>query len=121
MTDYLHTYEDWQRRVIKRLTALERRKGRVGEAIAWATAAGVATVAATGITTVTFPAGRFTQAPIVHTTVQASAGGVVAVAFTNAAPTLTNFQVRIYSLGGAQVAGTVMWIAHQQTPTSATG
>jgi len=121
MTDYLHTYEDWQRRVGKRLTALERRKGRVGTAIAWATAAGVVNVAATGITAITFPVGRFTVPPVVQVTLQTSAGGVVAVPFVGAAPTLTGAQVRIFTLGGAQVAGVVMWTAHQQTSTSASG
>lgn len=121
MSTYLHTADDWMRRVNKRLTALERRRSRLGAGNPWAVATGRATVAATGITTVTFPDGRFTVPPIVQTTLYTSAGGVVAAAFTNAAPTLTGFQVRIYTVAGAQISGAVMWAAIQQTPTSATG
>ena len=121
MTEYLHTGEDWIRRVNRRITSLERRKSRLGAGNSWAVATGSTAVAATGITTITWPPGRFTVPPVVQTTAYAVAGGVVSVAFTNEPPTLTSFTVRIYTLGGAQVAGRVMWTATQQTPTSATG
>lgn len=81
--------------------------------------AGSTTTAASGVTTVTFPTNRFTVAPIV--TAYAMVSGSVSIAYTSAAPTSTNFGVRTFTLGGAQVAGTVYWQAVQMTPTTAAG
>lgn len=86
----------------------------------FAEAAGSASIAATGTTSIPFPAGRFTVAPLVEVTVITS-GGVVSVAYLGSPPTTTAVGVRIFTLGGAQAAGTVHWRAVQMTPTAAAG
>lgn len=69
---------------------------------------GTVAVAASGLTTVNFsPA--FAKVPNVIAYPWIS--GSVAFAYTSAAPTTASFTVRIYTAGGAQVAGTVMWAA----------
>lgn len=71
---------------------------------------GTTAVAASGVTTVTFaPAGFFTKPPIVL--IFPYIPGNVGLAYMAGAPTAANFQVRCYTTAGAQVAGSVMWIA----------
>lgn len=77
-----------------------------------ARASGTVAVAATGTTTVTFPASRFATAPIVVASVVES-GGVVAVCWISSVPTTSSFTVRVYANGGAQRAGTVHWMAEE--------
>lgn len=85
----------------------------------YATAAGFATVAATGVTTITFPTGRFAVAPEVFAYGLVAAS--VSVAYTSAASTTTSFGVRLFTLGGAQIGGSVYWFAVQQALGSAAG
>ena len=87
----------------------------------FAEAAGTASVAGTGIPTVNFPAGRFTVAPLLEVTIITTTGGLVAVPYVGSAPSTTSFVVRLFTLGGAQVAGTVHWRAVQMLPTAAAG
>jgi hypothetical protein len=70
---------------------------------------GQTAVAASGVTAITFPT-AYAAPPIVEVTVVIS-GGTVSIAYIGALPTATGFQVRIYSLAAAQIAGTVDWIA----------
>lgn len=82
---------------------------------------GVSTVAATGITTVTFPVGKFSQAPNVQVTLVTADGNVVAVPYRGAVATATSFAVRIFTLGGGQIGGTVEWVATQATKDASAG
>lgn len=85
-----------------------------------AIAAGTASVSASGTTTVNFPAGRFSVAPIVQAN-HVAAGGIVAVTYLAPQPTSTQFSVRLYSLSGAQVSGSIYWMAVQMTASTAAG
>lgn len=76
----------------------------------WAEAAGSVSVASSGLTAVAFPAGMFTETPIVAVT--KVTGANVAV------PHITDLDaegmnVRLYTLGGAQTSGNAHWIAVQ--------
>lgn len=70
---------------------------------------GTVACAASGLTTVTFPVGLFTKPPIVNATCWVA--GTVSYAYISAAPTTANFQVRVFTNGGAQIAAQVMWMA----------
>lgn len=87
--------------------------------VPFATAAGVVAPAASGYTTVTFPTGRFSVPPIVR----ASGGDQSSVGVPRiVSVTATSFQIGIWTLGGAQVAGSgVAWEATQMTAGSASG
>lgn len=85
---------------------------------AYAEARGQVTCAATGVTTVTFPASRFSVAPNVQATPVGNA--TVGIAHVSAR-TSTSFEVRFYSFSGGQLAGTVDWFASQATAGSAAG
>lgn len=85
----------------------------------YASAAGRLNPAASGYTTVTFPAGRFTQTPRIITGngSQSSVGVARVVSESD-----TSFGIGIWSLGGAQIAGTgVDWVAIQMTSSSGSG
>lgn len=84
----------------------------------FAMAAGRVSTPASGVATVTLPAGRFSQAPLITAT--------TADLTTLAIPwvrdhTTTSFTVRTFNYLGTQVAGTVDWVAVQMTQTSASG
>lgn len=84
-----------------------------------ATASGTASVAASGLTTVNFPAGRFTVPPNMDQ--PAVIGGAnVAVAFISTV-TATAFTVRIFTIAGGQTSGTIHWTATQMRSGSASG
>lgn len=83
----------------------------------YALATGTATIGTTE-TTVNFPASLFTQVPNLQLTVASTPGAQVGVIFRGTgvnAPTTSNFKVRIFSLGGASIGGTVDWTAIQMT------
>lgn len=84
----------------------------------WAQSANSVQTSASSITTVNFPSGRFTAAPIV-TAIQRS-GGTVCVAFVSNV-TKDSFQVRAYTLGGAQTSVLVGWHAVQMLKSGAAG
>ena len=84
----------------------------------YAAATGSTSVASTGITTVNFPTSRFSVAPRVVATPYGNAN--VSVAHVTSI-TATNFQLRLYTIGGAQIAGTIHWHASQGKPTQADG
>ncbi|MGM7422785.1 Gp37-like protein [Cellulosimicrobium sp. CpK407] len=87
----------------------------------FAQAAGRNAVAASGITTITFPAGRFTVTPVVTAVVLSTTGDQVSVVFTSA-PSATSFEARLFTIVGAsRIAGAIAWTAVQMTPTSAIG
>lgn len=101
--------------------ALNRRPapGSTNSGIPYRMAAGSFTVPASGVSTVTFPAGRFTVAPRVSVTV-VGAPTNVSVPHVGAR-TATGFEVRVFTLGAAQASAMVEWIAVQMTPTSGAG
>jgi hypothetical protein len=81
-------------------------------------AMGAVSTAASGLTTVPFPAGRFSVAPIV--TVGRIIHPNVCVSYvTNV--TATGFQLATYTVTGVQVAATAQWEAKQMSPGSAVG
>lgn len=86
---------------------------------AFAEAAGIVSTPASGYLTVTFPVGRFSVAPVVT----ASGGSQPLVSVARIIDvTSTEFKIGIWSLGGAQVAGTgVHWHAVQMTSSTAGG
>lgn len=79
----------------------------------YAQASGTASAAASGYTTVTFPAGRFTKPPaVVAANGHQSNVGVSRVVNV----TETSFQVGIWAISGVQVAGSgIHWTATQET------
>ena len=83
--------------------------------LAPATWAARITVAATGTTTVNFPSGFFTRSPQVQVTT-ITTSGPVAVPWVGATPTTSSMVVRLFTLSGAQVGGTVDIVATQATP-----
>lgn len=83
-----------------------------------AEAAGTVTVAASGVTTVTFPVGRFTQVPVVTAVVVGN--GNVCVAHVGI-PTTSDVVVRIFTIAGGQTTGVVHWTATQMRSGSASG
>lgn len=81
-------------------------------------AAGQVTTAASGVTAVTFPAGRFTTAPLVFLS---SSHANPTVPYLSGSATSTGFNVSLYTVAGAQVVGTVRWFAVQMTAVAAAG
>ena len=84
----------------------------------YATARGSVSCAATGVTTVTFPSGRFNRAPIVIAS--PSGNGTVGMAHIGTR-TSTTVEMRFFSFSGAQMVGTIHWEASLATSGSATG
>lgn len=86
----------------------------------WAMAAGWANIASTGITSVTFPAGRFTTTwevafiaiPLKHSNVCVAHIGTV---------TGTSAQCRLFTISGGQTGGVIHWIAVQMRSSSPWG
>lgn len=89
----------------------------------WAVAANavVLTVASkvTGSATVTFPVGRFTQAPMVAATVRTGAPAQRAVGVSD--PTTSGFTMFLYNDAGGSITNSIGWIAMQMTSSSAGG
>jgi hypothetical protein len=104
-----------------RLDALEAKApGTSGQP--WVTAAGIVT-ATSGTTVITFPVGRFTQAPIVQFTsswITASGGNPAGWPFIPYPSGPTTSQVGV-SLTNSSGNAAVHWIAIQMTSTSAAG
>ncbi len=85
---------------------------------AYSEARGRVSCAATGVTTVTFPSGRFTVAPNLQATpVENTTVGHAHITDLTA----TSVGVRFFSYTGGQLAGTVDWFASQATATTAGG
>lgn len=83
----------------------------------FAMAGGVATVNVSE-TTISFPAGVFTQAPsVLQVTALSPTGGQVATVHIGAGgvPTTTNFKCRLFNNSGTSIGGTVSWLAMQMT------
>lgn len=97
--DWVYTSGDWTRRMAP-----------------FAMAAGIATIG-TSETTVTFPAGVFTQPPVVQLTALNPTSGQVATPHLGAGgiPTSTNFKCRLFNNSGTSIGGTAMWTAVQMT------
>lgn len=85
---------------------------------AYATAEGFVYVSATAGVTVSFPAGRFTQAPLVFATPQDPS--LVLVPHISDR-TATSFRLRVYTLAGAATTANCAWMARQRTPTGVGG
>jgi hypothetical protein len=85
----------------------------------WAEAAGSAAGPASGTVTVTFPAGRFTQPPIVSC--QALSHANVVVVRMASDPTTTGFTAHAFTVGGAQVAVNFNWHAVQMSSGASPG
>jgi len=85
---------------------------------AWGEARGTIACAASGVTTVTFPSGSFTVPPVVVATPYGNS--LVGVAHLGT-PTATSFDVRFFTVAGAQTSGNVSWYASQATSSSAAG
>lgn len=73
----------------------------------------------TNSTTFTFPAGRFTVAPIVSVTAQFSGG--LCAANIDSAPTTTGFSVYVQRNNASANGASVHWQAIQMTSGSASG
>lgn len=91
-------------------------------------AAGVATFnlssQSTVTQTITFPADRFTQPPIVTLTIGSGTNSyLLRPARLNATPTVVSMSVEVGSLSGSNVTATsaVQWTAVQMTPSSSNG
>ena len=123
------TRDTWTTSNSSLLTAADRCVAGVAE-FAWngtrwlpvtrAEAAGLISIAASGTTQVDFPANRFSVAPIV--TLTALHGSNVVVPRLLAGSTTTaKFDAQIFTIGGAQVGGSIQWHAIQMTPTTAEG
>ncbi|WP_136051206.1 hypothetical protein [Microbacterium sp. K36] len=74
--------------------------------------------AASGVTTVTLPAGKFPVVP--HMSATPVMNSLVGAAHITGLTT-TSFEVRLFSLNGTQIAGTVDWTASMATGISAGG
>jgi hypothetical protein len=85
----------------------------------WGESVGSVNVAASGVTSITFPTGRFTTAPRVFAQIT-SGSAVVAVTWVTNIST-TGFDLRVYNLSGTQIAATCCWYATQMTSTTSTG
>lgn len=89
----------------------------------YAMAAGRNTIPASE-TTITFPAGRFSQPPIVTATKEGLNNGGSAwpiISDGPNAPTTTSFKVRFFNVSGVATSGLLRWQAVQMTSTSANG
>lgn len=84
-----------------------------------AEAGGEVTTSASAATTVTFPAGRFTVKPLLDQPSVIGHANVCVAYVSNL--TSTGFDVRVYTLAGAQVAATIQWTATQMRSGSAAG
>lgn len=81
----------------------------------YALAGGTATVNVAE-TTITFPAGVFTQAPsVLQVTPIVPTSGAVATVHIGSNPTSTSFKVRLFNNSGISIGGTVSWLAMQMT------
>lgn len=85
---------------------------------AFASAEGFAYIPSSAGLTVTLPAGRFSQVPLIFATPQAP--GIVVVPHVTAITT-TSFLLRLFTLAGASVTGNCAWEARQRTPTNVNG
>jgi len=85
---------------------------------AYATAEGFVYVSTTAGVVVSFPAGRFTQAPLVFATPQDPS--LVLVPHISDR-TATSFRLRVYTLAGAATTANCAWMARQRTPTGVGG
>lgn len=85
----------------------------------YAVSAGSVTTSTTGNVTVTFPASRFSQGPMVNVTSVAGSNAVCMpyVATVNA----TSMTISLYTTAGARVAQQVQWSAIQMTSSSGAG
>lgn len=73
---------------------------------------------ATAFTTITFPASRFTTAPIIQTTVATASLQAIVLRGTYGN---TSFQARLYTTGGIGTTGFIEWTAIQMTSGAAAG
>jgi len=81
-------------------------------------AKGRTNIAASGVTTVSYPGGRFSVVPV-FTAVVIDSAQVAVAHVTNRA--VGSVGVRIYNLGGTQISGTIEWAAAQMSANAATG
>lgn len=85
---------------------------------AYSEARGKVTCAASGVTTVTFPAGRFSVPP----NIQATPVGNAVVGYPHVTGiTATSVEIRFWGSNGVQAAGVIDWVATQATATTAGG
>lgn len=88
----------------------------------YAMATGSVSSAATGGgSTASFPSGRFRATPRIQLTVTSTTNNVVAVPWFNGVSSSSITGIRIFTLGGGQVAGTVEWLAVQMTTSAGSG
>jgi hypothetical protein len=84
----------------------------------WAYSAGLNAIPGSGVTTITLPAGRFSVPP----RIVANPIGMANVSVVHfGAITKDDFEIRVFTLAGAQVAASVLWHAVQMTSASADG
>ncbi|WP_449407991.1 hypothetical protein [Microbacterium maritypicum] len=84
----------------------------------FAIASGSVATAASGVTAITFPTGKFSQPPLVFLS---SSHANPTVPYLSGAPSTTGCNVVLYTLTPAQVAGTIRWLAIQMTSAAAAG
>lgn len=84
----------------------------------FAVASGAVATAASGVTAVAFPAGRFSQPPLVFLS---SSHANPTVPYLSGSPTTSGCDVVLHTLTPAQVAGTIRWFAVQMTSGAAAG
>jgi len=84
-------------------------------------AAGTASSSAGSYVAVTFPASRFTVAPIVNVTAVSQTINNVVVPWFSGSITSTGFSVGAFTLGGSHVAAGFHWNATQMTSGAAAG
>lgn len=97
----------------------------VSRPVAYAMAAGtgvpVWTASATGTVTVTFPASRFTQAPLVQLTNYSAAGNLISSTYRALSVTTASFQISGTATAVITQNGNVYWQAVQMTSAAAAG
>jgi hypothetical protein len=112
-TDAIEAYDgsNWVTRVSK----------SVPFAMAGGTAAPVWTSSATALLTVTYPASRFTQAPLVFINDFSPAGATIGSTYKALSNTTSSFQIRGAATSVVTATGGVYWQAVQMTSASASG
>lgn len=91
----------------------------VADTLPWAESVGSVTTSASATTSVTFPTGRFAVAPRVFAQITSGTSTISVTWVTGI--TATGFDIRTYTLAGAQNAVTVGWHAIEMTASASSG
>jgi hypothetical protein len=98
---------------------------RVSTSVPFATSAGTGTLVWAGVTTtsvtVTFPASRFTQTPIITITNASGLGSLTSTTYRALSVTTSSFTISGTATAVTTATGSAYWQAVQMTSTSASG